>query len=158
MIKGTHTKRHLAAVKHLMQYMKDENEEIMRVYYRTRLFEGQTVFDKSKYMYWIKFWWQVFKENLNTCYFFINLGKEAKKKKDKICKIAEKSKGDWELFRQMLFCSQITKRALQFTKNRRNATMAKKNYENLAKEIVRYIGGVENVNTLIHCATRLRFI
>ncbi|RHM68921.1 hypothetical protein DWZ50_18660 [Mediterraneibacter gnavus] len=57
----------------------------------------------------------------------------------------------------MLFCSQITKRALQFTKNRRNATMAKKNYENLAKEIVRYIGGVENVNTLIHCATRLRF-
>lgn len=35
--------------------------------------------------------------------------------------------------------------------------MAKKNYENLAKEIVRYIGGVENVNTLIHCATRLRF-
>jgi len=57
----------------------------------------------------------------------------------------------------MLFCSQITKRALQFTKNRRNATMAKKNYENLEKEIVRYIGGVENVNTLIHCATRLRF-
>lgn len=51
LIKGTHTKRHLAAVKHLMQYMKDENEEIMRVYYRTRLFEGQTVFDKSKYMY-----------------------------------------------------------------------------------------------------------
>ena len=35
--------------------------------------------------------------------------------------------------------------------------MAKKNYENLAKEIVRYIGGVENVNALIHCATRLRF-
>lgn len=51
LIKETHTKRHLAAVKHLMQYMKDENEEIMRVYYRTRLFEGQTVFDKSKYMY-----------------------------------------------------------------------------------------------------------
>lgn len=47
LIKGTHTKRHLAAVKHLMQYMKDENEEIMRVYYRTRLFEGQTVFDLS---------------------------------------------------------------------------------------------------------------
>lgn len=51
LIKETHTKRHLAAVKHLMQYMQDENEEIMRVYYRTRLFEGQTVFDKSKYMY-----------------------------------------------------------------------------------------------------------
>lgn len=51
LIKGTHTKRHLAAVKHLLRHMKDENEEIMRVYYKTRLFEGQTVFDKSKYMY-----------------------------------------------------------------------------------------------------------
>ena len=35
--------------------------------------------------------------------------------------------------------------------------MAKKNYEKLAKEIVRYIGGSENVNSLVHCATRLRF-
>lgn len=35
--------------------------------------------------------------------------------------------------------------------------MAKKNYEKLAKEIVRYIGGPENVNALVHCATRLRF-
>lgn len=35
--------------------------------------------------------------------------------------------------------------------------MAKKNYEKLAKEIVRYIGGSENVNALVHCATRLRF-
>lgn len=50
LIKETHTKRYLAAVKHLMQYMKDENEEIIRVYYRTRLFEGQTVFDKSKFV------------------------------------------------------------------------------------------------------------
>lgn len=57
----------------------------------------------------------------------------------------------------MLFCSQITKRALQFTKNRRKHTMAKKNYEKLAKEIVRYLGGSENVNSLVHCATRLRF-
>ena len=35
--------------------------------------------------------------------------------------------------------------------------MAKKNYEKLAKEIVGYIGGSENVNALVHCATRLRF-
>ena len=35
--------------------------------------------------------------------------------------------------------------------------MAKKNYEKLAKEIVRYLGGSENVNSLVHCATRLRF-
>ena len=35
--------------------------------------------------------------------------------------------------------------------------MAKKNYEKLAKKIVRYIGGPENVNALVHCATRLRF-
>jgi len=35
--------------------------------------------------------------------------------------------------------------------------MAKKNYEKLAKEIVRYLGGLENVNSLVHCATRLRF-
>lgn len=35
--------------------------------------------------------------------------------------------------------------------------MAKKNYEKLAKEIVRYLGGSENVNSLVHCAKRLRF-
>ena len=35
--------------------------------------------------------------------------------------------------------------------------MAKKNYEKLAKESVRYLGGSENVNSLVHCATRLRF-
>lgn len=35
--------------------------------------------------------------------------------------------------------------------------MAKKNYDNLARDIVRYIGGPENVNSLVHCATRLRF-
>ena len=51
LIKGTHTKRHMAAVKHLLRYMKDENEEIMRVYYKTRLLEGETVFDKTKYIY-----------------------------------------------------------------------------------------------------------
>ncbi len=35
--------------------------------------------------------------------------------------------------------------------------MAKKNYEKLAKEIVRYIGEPENVNALVHCATKLPF-
>ncbi len=37
LIKGTHTKRHIAAV-YLLRYMEDENEEIMRVYYKTRIF------------------------------------------------------------------------------------------------------------------------
>lgn len=35
--------------------------------------------------------------------------------------------------------------------------MAKKNYDDLSKNIVRSIGGAENVISLIHCATRLRF-
>ncbi|WP_010630658.1 beta-glucoside-specific PTS transporter subunit IIABC [Sporolactobacillus vineae] len=35
--------------------------------------------------------------------------------------------------------------------------MAKKDYTQLAKEIVAGVGGEENVNSLIHCATRLRF-
>jgi len=35
--------------------------------------------------------------------------------------------------------------------------MAKKNYEQLAKEVVNNIGGVENINSLFHCVTRLRF-
>ena len=32
-----------------------------------------------------------------------------------------------------------------------------KNYENLAKEIVKQIGGKENILSLTHCITRLRF-
>lgn len=32
-----------------------------------------------------------------------------------------------------------------------------KNYDQLSKDIVKYIGGAENVNSLFHCATRLRF-
>lgn len=51
LIKGTHTKRHLAALKHLIRHMEDENEEIMRVYYKTRLLEGDSVFDKTRYIY-----------------------------------------------------------------------------------------------------------
>jgi PTS system beta-glucosides-specific IIC component len=35
--------------------------------------------------------------------------------------------------------------------------MAKKNYENLSKQIVENVGGVENVSSLTHCVTRLRF-
>lgn len=35
--------------------------------------------------------------------------------------------------------------------------MAKKNYDDLAKNIAKYVGGAGNVNSLFHCATRLRF-
>lgn len=35
--------------------------------------------------------------------------------------------------------------------------MAKKDYQDLAKKIVKEVGGVENVNSLFHCVTRLRF-
>lgn len=53
LIKGTHTKRHLAAVKHLLQHLLYENDEdeMIRVYYRTRILEGNSVFDKTKYIY-----------------------------------------------------------------------------------------------------------
>lgn len=52
LVKGTHTKRHLAAVKHLLRQIDAEQEdEIVRVYYKTRLLEGNSVFDKTKYIY-----------------------------------------------------------------------------------------------------------
>ncbi len=35
--------------------------------------------------------------------------------------------------------------------------MAKKNYDELAQDIVRQIGGPENILSLTHCVTRLRF-
>ncbi len=35
--------------------------------------------------------------------------------------------------------------------------MAKKNYDELAQSIVRQIGGPENILSLTHCVTRLRF-
>lgn len=35
--------------------------------------------------------------------------------------------------------------------------MAKKDYSQLAEEIVKHVGGKENVNSLTHCVTRLRF-
>ncbi|MEY8355152.1 LacI family DNA-binding transcriptional regulator [Lachnospiraceae bacterium 54-53] len=53
LIKGTHTKRHTAAVKHLIRHIlaEGEEDEMVRVYYRTRLIEGDSVFDKAKYIY-----------------------------------------------------------------------------------------------------------
>ena len=51
LIKGTHTKRHLAAVEHLVRRMEGESEEIVKVYYRTRMVEGNSVFDKKRYIY-----------------------------------------------------------------------------------------------------------
>ncbi len=50
-VKGTHTRRHQEALKHLMRHVKDEETEIIRVYYRTRLLEGNSVFNKKKYIY-----------------------------------------------------------------------------------------------------------
>ncbi|WP_313073467.1 beta-glucoside-specific PTS transporter subunit IIABC [Lacrimispora sp.] len=35
--------------------------------------------------------------------------------------------------------------------------MAKKNYDELAKQIITFVGGVENISELTHCVTRLRF-
>lgn len=35
--------------------------------------------------------------------------------------------------------------------------MAKKNYDDLSKKIAACVGGADNVNSLFHCATRLRF-
>ena len=53
LIKGTHTKRHKAAIKQLLQHLAGENEEdeMVRVYYRTRIIEGDSVFDKTRYIY-----------------------------------------------------------------------------------------------------------
>ncbi len=51
LIKGTHTRRHLAGVQHLIRHIEDETEEILKIYYRTRLYEGDSVFDKTKYIY-----------------------------------------------------------------------------------------------------------
>lgn len=51
LIKGTHTRRHLMGLKHLIRRIEDENEEIMKVYYKTRLLEGNSVFDKKRYIY-----------------------------------------------------------------------------------------------------------
>lgn len=50
-VKGTHTRRHLAAIKHLIRHIEDNETEIIRVYYRTRMQEGNSVHDKTKYIY-----------------------------------------------------------------------------------------------------------
>ncbi|MBP2659237.1 MAG: system, beta-glucoside-specific subunit, partial [Firmicutes bacterium] len=36
--------------------------------------------------------------------------------------------------------------------------MAKKNYDDLARQIVENVGGVNNISDLYHCVTRLRFL
>ena len=36
--------------------------------------------------------------------------------------------------------------------------MAKIDYEKLAAEIINLVGGTENIHTVSHCATRLRFV
>lgn len=51
LIKGTHTRRHMAGIKHLIRRLTEPEEETIRVYYRTRLIEGDSVFDKKKYIY-----------------------------------------------------------------------------------------------------------
>jgi LacI family transcriptional regulator len=51
LIKGTHSRRHLAAIQHLMRRIEDNETEIVRTYYKTRLLEGNSVFDKTKYIY-----------------------------------------------------------------------------------------------------------
>lgn len=51
LVKGTHTHRHLAAMKHLMRRIEDDETEIVRTYYKTKLIEGNSVFDKTKYIY-----------------------------------------------------------------------------------------------------------
>lgn len=50
-VKGTHTRRHIAAVQHLIRHIEDNETEIIRIYYRTRMQEGNSVHDKKKYIY-----------------------------------------------------------------------------------------------------------
>lgn len=51
LIKGTHSKRHLEGVKSLIRHIEDREEEVVSIYYKTRLLEGKSVFDKRKYIY-----------------------------------------------------------------------------------------------------------
>lgn len=51
LVKGTHARRHFAAIKHLLRRIEDNETEIVRTYYKTRLLEGNSVFDKTKYIY-----------------------------------------------------------------------------------------------------------
>ncbi len=51
LIKGTHSRRHMDGIKHLMERIYDDNEEIMKVYYRTHFLEGNSVFNKKQYIY-----------------------------------------------------------------------------------------------------------
>lgn len=50
-VKGTHSRRHAAAIRHLIQHIEDDETEIIKLYYRTRMKEGNSVHDKTKYIY-----------------------------------------------------------------------------------------------------------
>lgn len=51
LVKGTHSRRHLAAVRYLLRQMDRKEDETVKVYYKTRLLEGSSVHDKAKYVY-----------------------------------------------------------------------------------------------------------
>jgi LacI family transcriptional regulator len=51
LIRGTHSRRHIAAIKHLIRHIEEKEVETIRIYYKTRLMEGNSVFDKAKYNY-----------------------------------------------------------------------------------------------------------
>ena len=51
LIKGTHTKRHLAGISHLLSQLEYDDGEVLRVYYKTKLIEGNSVFNKKKFIY-----------------------------------------------------------------------------------------------------------
>lgn len=51
LVKGTHSKRHMAAIQYLLKQVEGNEHEIIRIYYKTHMREGNSVFDKTKYIY-----------------------------------------------------------------------------------------------------------
>lgn len=47
---------------------------------------------------------------------------------------------------------------LNSSQNKEVSVMATINYEDLVKAVVDAIGGAENISSVSHCATRLRFV